>query len=270
MTDYLKRQFQKMPVLFSADLKSSYGMQKPGPVYTYTNHTELLWILEGTGKFICNGIVYPIRPGDAILCNSGTAHGITADTHNGLNAIQVFVQCVKFNGIPEGWLVPTGYCPVIHRVEERTHLDEMFFQLLAESRGRSAGDTVLPELLCKLYELIQDQLPARPLNVGWQAVGYIDKHFREADLTVEKIAEALQVNVYSMGRIFKQMTGYSPLQYLTRRRIGAAQSLLLQTQEPIQIVAEIVGFSNLKRFISAFRKQTGLLPQNYRNIWKEL
>ncbi|MCD8355450.1 MAG: AraC family transcriptional regulator [Clostridia bacterium] len=270
MVDSLETRFGTKPALISTDLKSSYGVQKSYAVHTYSDRIELLWILEGTGKYICNGIIYPVRPGDAVVCNSGTAHGMEAESQGILNYIQIFAHSVQACGMPDNCLVPIGHCPVIHRVRQRDRLEELFFEILAEERLQKTETGALLELVVQMYEIIQDQLPAMPLNIGWRAVMYIDSHYTETALTTEAIAEAMEVNRYNLAKVFKQMTGYSLLQYLTRRRIGAAQSMLLQTDTAIEDIAEKAGFCNMKRFSNAFRKQTGILPQDYRNIWKEM
>lgn len=270
MVDSLETRLGTKPVLISTDLKSSYGIQKSYAVHTYSDRIELLWVLEGTGKYICNGIIYPVRPGDAVVCNSGTAHGMEAEAQGILNYIQIFAHSVQIYGMPDNCLVPIGYCPVIHRVKQRDRLEELFFEILAKERLHKTETGALLELIVQLYEIIQNQLPAMPLNIGWRAVMYIDSHYADTGLTTERIAETLEVNRYNLAKVFKQMTGYSPLQYLTRRRIGAAQSMLLQMDTDMNQIAETVGFGNLKRFSNTFRKQTGILPQDYRNIWKDM
>lgn len=251
--------------LLSAERYDAYGMEKPSAVYTNEDRLELFWILEGTGKYICNGIIYPVRPGDAIICNSGVAHGMKSDTKEGFRCIRIQAQQINFSNMQENCLVPLSYYPVVHRTGQEEQLETLFFRILAEYQQQETTDA-LQELLELLYQTIQEQFPAEPLNIGWQAVHYIDRHYMNAELKVDVVADALEVNQYSMGRMVKQMTGYTPLQYLNRRRVGAAQSLLLQTDDSVQEIAVAVGFDNTKRFSNIFLRQIGVLPQAYRSI----
>ena len=57
---------------------------------------------------------------------------------------------------------------------------------------------------------------------------YIDKHFAD-EFSLQQMADALHVSPYYLAHICKEVTGYSPLQYVLRRRIGEAQTLLITT-----------------------------------------
>lgn len=261
-------QCKQNPRLLLAERYHAYGMETPGIVYTNWDRLELFWILEGTGKYICNGIVYPVRPGDAVVCNSGMAHGMKSDTKNGFRCIRMEVQRVQFPHMQENCLVPLSYYPVIHRTGQEERLESLFFRILAQYQRHTDTDA-LWELLALLYQTIQKQFPAEPLNIGWQAVWYMDRHYMECELKPNVVADSLGVNQYSMARTVKQMTGYTPLQYLNRRRVGAAQSLLLQTDDSVQEIAVAAGFENIKRFSNIFLRQIGVLPQAYRSILGE-
>ena len=168
----------------------------------------------------------------------------------------------------ENCLVPLSYYPVIHRTGQEERLEALFFRILAAYQWHT-DINALRELLALLCQTIQGQFPAEPLNIGWQAVWYMDRHYMESELKPDAVADLLGVNQYSMARNVKQMTGYTPLQYLNRRRVGAAQSLLLQTEDSVQEIAAAAGFDSTKRFSNIFLRQIGVLPQAYRSILGE-
>ena len=56
----------------------------------------------------------------------------------------------------------------------------------------------------------------------------------------------------------------SPLQYLQGKKIEAAKSLLLSTDDPIHEVGAMVGIDNTNHFIHLFKKHTGVTPFVYR------
>mgnify|MGYP002224503495 CR=1 FL=1 len=56
--------------------------------------------------------------------------------------------------------------------------------------------------------------------------------------------------------IFKEETGFSPMQYVTRRRIGEAQNLLINTQLSITEIAANVGYNNSNYFQNVFKKNS--------------
>ena len=75
-----------------------------------------------------------------------------------------------------------------------------------------------------------------PHILGRRIKEYIDKHYMEP-ITLQSMGEALHISPYYLSHVFKQMSGYSPVQYLLRRRIGEAQTLLITTDLSITRIA---------------------------------
>ena len=78
------------------------------------------------------------------------------------------------------------------------------------------------------------------------------------------MGEALHISPYYLSHVFKQMSGYSPVQYLLRRRIGEAQTLLITTDLPITRIAEMVGYDTQSYFNLQFTKNVGMPPNKFR------
>jgi len=73
---------------------------------------------------------------------------------------------------------------------------------------------------------------------------------------------------YSYDRyrhLFKEKTGYSPVQYLMNKRMEHARRLLLHTRLPVSAVALECGFSNDAQFCSVFKREHGLTPRAFRD-----
>ena len=68
----------------------------------------------------------------------------------------------------------------------------------------------------------------------------------------------------TLSHVFKQMSGYSPVQYLLRRRIGEAQTLLITTDLSITRIAEMVGYDTQSYFNLQFTKNVGMPPNKFR------
>ena len=92
---------------------------------------------------------------------------------------------------------------------------------------------------------------------------YIDRHFAE-DFSLQCMADALHVSPYYLAHVCKDVTGYSPLQYVLRRRIGEAQTLLITTELPVTRIAAQVGYDNPSHFNAQFSKAVGMSPRTFR------
>ena len=95
-----------------------------------------------------------------------------------------------------------------------------------------------------------------PPILGRRIKEYIDKHYMEP-ITLQSMGEALHISPYYLSHVFKQMSGYSPVQYLLRRRIGEAQTLLITTDLSITHIAEMVGYDTQSYFNLQFTKKCG-------------
>ena len=96
---------------------------------------------------------------------------------------------------------------------------------------------------------------------------YIDTRYDET-LTLETISEALHVNMYYMAHVFKDTTGYSLMQYITRRRLGEAQRLLITTDYSITQIGNMVGYGNPSHFNTVFTKYIGVAPGKFRHSYR--
>lgn len=86
----------------------------------------------------------------------------------------------------------------------------------------------------------------------------------EERLTLADAARHAHLSKYHFLRLFKQTYHETPLSYLRRRRVEAAQRLLIRTELPVTAVCLHVGFDSLGSFSSLFRRLTGESPKTFR------
>lgn len=67
------------------------------------------------------------------------------------------------------------------------------------------------------------------------------------------------------SRIFKSVTGESPLKYITRIKIEKAKEMLIFTDESIGAIAANVGYTDQNYFAHIFKKIEGMAPGKFRN-----
>jgi len=72
---------------------------------------------------------------------------------------------------------------------------------------------------------------------------------------------------YSFERfrhIFKEETGYSPVQYIMSKRFAHAKQMLETSATPISLIASESGFSTVSQFCKLFKERFGCTPLEYR------
>jgi len=92
---------------------------------------------------------------------------------------------------------------------------------------------------------------------------YIDANLQR-DITLHELARQAQMSVYHFARAFKHRTGLPPHQYVLRRRIERARSLLSDPVLSVGDVAVRCGFAHHSHFSDTFHRVMGVTPTAYR------
>ena len=93
---------------------------------------------------------------------------------------------------------------------------------------------------------------------------YIDEHFAET-VHLDNAAKAAGFSKFHFVRLFRDIYGKTPHQYLTSVRIGRAIQLL-QTDLTVKQVCFAVGFDSITSFTALFKRRIGLTPAAYQQI----
>jgi len=89
-------------------------------------------------------------------------------------------------------------------------------------------------------------------------------------LPVELLARRAQMSRRNFDRRFREITGTTPLTWLTHQRVLRAQQLLESTRLPVEEVARRCGFSSAAALRPHFRRVVGASPAAYRSTFGEL
>lgn len=100
---------------------------------------------------------------------------------------------------------------------------------------------------------------------------YIDQHYDHGELSLDMLAEQFRLSGAHVSAMFKDEVGQNFLDYLNRKRIERAKSLLHYSERGINEIAFAVGYNNDVTFRRLFKKYNGVTPSEYRqiNVWKD-
>src|SRR5699024_6198323 len=115
-------------------------------------------------------------------------------------------------------------------------------------------------------EIIQNVNPSKPKYMI-QTKEYIDAHYNRFLLSLEEVADYLDLSPAYLSFIFKKETGINFTTYVTGKRIDVAQDLLVRSSDPIYEISEQVGYNDVKYFTKVFKKETGFTPNRYREVY---
>ncbi|MCM1236167.1 MAG: AraC family transcriptional regulator, partial [Ruminococcus flavefaciens] len=99
-----------------------------------------------------------------------------------------------------------------------------------------------------------------------QAVDYIRNNYDDAMLNVNMLADKLNMSAAYFGKLFREFTGCSAVEYITRTRMEKAREMLLtESEKDIGKIAEAVGYSSNAYFATIFKKHYGVPPSKFRD-----
>lgn len=98
------------------------------------------------------------------------------------------------------------------------------------------------------------------------AVDYIHTHFRSEQITVESLACMCSVSETYFRKIFRQIYGQSPSQYIINLRLECASQLLASRLYTIAEVSKKSGFSDTKYFSRLFKIKNGITPREFQQV----
>lgn len=114
-------------------------------------------------------------------------------------------------------------------------------------------------------DLVSDRRDRSPHGtLATLALNVLDRRFREVELTLDAVAEELDVSPGHLSRVLKQTTGVPFVEALARVRVRKATVLLGDPAVKVYEVAERVGYASQHYFSRAFRRVLGVAPSDYR------
>ena len=124
---------------------------------------------------------------------------------------------------------------------------------------------VILKYMSDCLEHIKNKSEGQVLKPIRTMISYIKDNYREK-ITIEDMAEIVDLNPVYLGSLFKKEIGLNFSSYLIKVRIDAAKSLLVETNYTIAAIGSEVGYKDTRYFSQLFEKTVGIKPALYRKI----
>jgi AraC-like DNA-binding protein len=251
----------------------------------YNSEYELTLTLNSRGQRFIGDSMAAYDDGDLVLigpriphtwCSSESAG--TGPTHQALVLwfSEAFVQNLVRSHIelrPIQLLLDRSTRALEFSTEVRAKAKSMICAMLTQT-----ADDRLPALLQLLLQLSRDK-QAKPLTStaihastsgAEERIGRVLSHLHERyrdQNSVETLARIAALSPSSLHRLFKLQTGMTTSDYVSRLRLGNACALLINTDKPISLIADSVGYRNLANFNRQFKALKGKTPRGFRKAF---
>lgn len=259
---------ETLPRLFSVSRTDAKASAHPRVMHAHRDLVEVVLVRGGESRYFVGGTPYDARRGCLFVFNSGVVHDEPSGPDRPVSTVSLALGGLTVPGLRENALIPDGASPVCRLTEAQTTRLERLYDVLYDELTAGNEDGC-HHLLMALLSVVQQYRAAAAGDAGEQNAlsrrvkDHIDAHFAE-EFSLQQLADSLRVSPYYLSHVFKDVTGYSPLQYVLRRRIGEAQTLLITTGLPITHIAAQVGYDNVSHFNAQFAKAVGMSPRTFR------
>lgn len=199
-------------------------------------------------------------------------NGLSSETENFLNDYLDRLGDDNLNSlILRQYIAMDVYLSTATFLSKMGYDDNMITGRLGDVRHLYAGiETVkqmkdyLQAFLVKAIELRDTSATKRFGKLLDDARTYIDSHFTDEDISLNSVAESVNISPNYLSTIFSQETKSTFIEYLTDRRIGKAMELLRCTDMKSSEIAYAVGYRDAHYFSYLFKKVNGCSPKEYR------
>ncbi|MCI6536810.1 MAG: AraC family transcriptional regulator [Lachnospiraceae bacterium] len=225
----------------------------------------LMYLLNGACQVTVGDVSMQAAAGQLVFLDCYAPHAYSTDS--GFEALWLHF---------DGPLARTYYEAIVSEKDALLYPSqpEMFRKHLYEiyDTFRSKKSIAEDALSASITEVLNDLLTAdvipqtarkSPASVS-DAVLHINKYFYKP-ITLKELADIAALSPYYFSRVFAKETGMTPHRYLMSTRMANAKFLLKTSQMSVKEIAFRSGFTDESGFCTAFKKQEGKTPKEYRH-----
>lgn len=242
-------------------------------MHSHPGYAELMLVRTGKGVVNVDGRQETLSAGDFVLCGAGEPHSYHSVGEEPMTGVSCGFARLMCRGMEENSFIAHSDQPVVHAGGGSAALDTLLSVLEKAALDPSTASEEVCSYLSaavvtvalRIHRTAAEQAEQAHYELGVRTRMYLDRHYLEP-LTLDGIAQAMGVSKNHLDRVFAESAGCSPVQYIIRRRMARAQTLLASTDQTIRHVAAQCGYSNYNYFTELFRRTVGMTPRDYRKV----
>lgn len=250
--------------------------------YEVSEHTHdfltIQYVVSGRLTYYVNGQEIEAKKEDIIVLNPGTPHRYVCP--KGKNEATIFylgIENLNIKGYPQNFVpICSSVIPIrkyqheiyncYHEIISTQEKKDIGWDLLTKVLSQQFLVLVLKELSPQRSGSIQDyfQLKMYDKNTIAQTItNYFQENYMKK-ISVEEIARYTYLSTTYVTKIYKEMTGDTPINYLISLRMDKAKEILGEGHFSVQEVAKQVGYDDPYYFSKLFKKRYGCSPSEYK------
>jgi YesN/AraC family two-component response regulator len=157
---------------------------------------------------------------------------------------------------------------VAQGLKDYYQIEDVFKKLVESWDAKLPGyefmsKTLLQQLLIAIAQNIkkENQNFSTSLKVE-KIIQYMHEHMHDK-ITLTKLSDLVQLSPTYLSRAFKEITGYTIIEFFNKMKMDKAKEMILEGNRKIKEVAGALGFTDEFYFSRIFKKTEGLSPSEF-------
>jgi AraC-like DNA-binding protein len=234
------------------------------------NEFQIIYISKGTGIFeSINCSQQTVKEGSVILLFPDEWHRFKPDEQTGWDEFWVGFKGEIIENITQQHFFTKDNA--ILEIGLHEIIIQHFTDIIEKTKDEKTGyqplvSGIVMHLLGEIHSLTKQQcFAAEDITESIiKKAAIILRTNIDTDISMEKVAEELNVSYAWFRKAFKNYTGIAPHQYLLQLRIEKAKSYLSDHSMSIKEIAITLNFESSFYFSRLFKEKTGMSPEIYR------
>lgn len=220
---------------------------------------EFLLVTEGEISVNCDGSFNSFKRGEMAVINSNQLHQVFSRSESSAYYCIILDEsiCFDFPALP-------------YKSTDRS-VTELYGKIISETEAKKpfyreaviGYSKALYSLLCRSANNTENmQKPAistKKATVVKEAAQFINENFQR-DISLELIAQTLNINKYYLSHIFKEISGSTLIEHINFIRCKSAKAMLKSGKYTVSECCYLSGFSNPSYFSKTYKKIMGHNP----------
>ncbi|MGP4040758.1 AraC family transcriptional regulator [Gracilibacillus sp. D59] len=257
--------------------------------HSHPEHYEIYFFHSGSCRYLIHNQIFDLEPGDLLLMDGMTLHkpNVNPNKEYIRSVIHFSPQWIKGVLLEIDSMYLLDIFKKLHHClirtkenDESKYLEGVIQRLVKMERAAKQNDAIheselkvlLIQVLISVYHLGQfnsitlsdrksDKFEHSEKIAEYIQVNYMNK------LSLNGIAKALNLSKSYVSHVFKEMTGYTVMEYVMGCRLTQVKYLLeMEPHKPLKDIAYECGFESVSHFSRFFREKVGVTANHYRHI----
>ena len=266
-----------------------YRISERWPQMEYHSHQEyeIYFFHSGSCRYLIHNQIYDLEPGDILLMDGMALHkaNIPNNSKYVRSILHFSPQWIKGVLKEIGGMYLLNVFDTLHHCLIRTRenneskeLESVFLQLEEVSRSQYLGNKyaeteqkiLLLQILVIVNRLGQLDLIKQPNSKvektyhAEKIATYIQEHYM-SKLSLDSIAKSLSLSKSYVSHVFKEMTGFTVMEYVMGCRLTQVKYLLeMEPEKSLKVIAFECGFESVSHFSRYFKEKVGVTAKEFR------